>query len=190
MTRKTMLALLTQADTTLPDNVSGDISPADVRDMVKDIIDSFSPGYGAASNAAVTLVALGATPVVVPYATLLAQTVEYVVTVLAGTIQRLAGGLPTTVNRLSFYADVAAATGAEVQFSLYRNGLAVPGADTTVSGQGAGNFVQASFSIGLTSIDGADYTYEVRAAKITGAADNVGLSNARFIVELVPTIGI
>ena len=41
MTAKTAAALNTQADTDLPDNTTGDISPADVRGIIKDIIDSY-----------------------------------------------------------------------------------------------------------------------------------------------------
>jgi hypothetical protein len=190
MTRKTILALLAQADETLPDNDTGAITPAVLRDMVRDIVETFSPGYGAMSSVTLTMAALGTTPRAIPYQTLLAQTPEFVCVPAAGTIKRLAQGLPTTVNRVSFNADVAAPSGAEVAFALYRNGTAVPGAAMTLTGQGAGNYALASISGGFTTLDGADYTYEVRAAKISGAVDDVNLSNVRFVVEVVPTIGI
>jgi hypothetical protein len=189
MTRKTMLALIAQADATLEDNTTGAITAADVRNLIKDVIDSFAPGYGAAANPLVTLPALGITPQIVKYTQNLAQTPEYAMSLAAGTITRLAQGLPTTVNRVSFYADVAAPAGNEVVFSLFRNGVDIPGG-TTVSGQGAGNVSQAAFSVGTTSPDGADYTYDIRATKISGGADNVELSNVRFILESVPTLGI
>jgi hypothetical protein len=189
MTRKTMLALIAQADLTLADNITGDISAADVRSMVKDIIDSFAPGYGAASTASVVLPALGLPPQAVTYTTTLALTPEYTINLLTGEITRLAQGLPTTVNRVSFYADVAAPAGNEVVFSLQRNGITIPGG-TTVSGQGVGNFSQASFSVGTTSPDGANYAYRVVATKISGGADNVTLADVRFILESVPTLGI
>lgn len=187
--RKTMIALLAQADSTIEDNTTQQITAADVRTMIKDMIDSFSPGYGIASIATVTLTALGTTPVAVHYDTALAATPEYVLSLAAGTIKRKSQGLPSTVNRVSFYADVAAASGAEVMFSLYRDGVDIPGG-TTCSGQGAGNFVQGAFSISTTAEDALDHVYDVRASKITGAADNVALHNVRFIVELIPTIGI
>ena len=190
MTRKTMAALLAQADSTLPDNTTGAITPAVLRAMVKDIVDSFCPGYGAANSVSMTLAALGTTPRAVPYQSVLSQTAEFVVTAAAGTIKRLAQGLPTTVNRVSFYADVACASGAECTFALYRNGVVVPGVSMTVTGQGLGNYSLAAFAGGLTSLDGSDYTYEVRASKISGAADDVLLSNVRFVVEVVPTIGV
>src|SRR4249919_3941528 len=187
MTRKTMLALLAQADATIEDNVDGAITPADLRTMIKDVIDSFSPGYGAAGSAAAMVLAkLGATPVVVPYTTQLAATAEFVVNLAAGTIKRFAQGLPTTVNRVSFFADVGAASGSEIAFQLFRNGVAVPGAAMTVTADGASNFSLAAFTAGLTSLDGADYTYEVHASKISGAAEDVHLSNVRFVVEIVP----
>lgn len=189
MTRKTMLALLAQADATIEDNTAGNISAVDMRTMIKDVIDSFAPGYGILSADTTTLLALGITPQTVHYTTVLAQTPEYTVTAAAGTVTRLAQGLPTTVNRISFYADVATTTGNEVAFTLIRNGLTIPGG-TTVTGQGAGNVANASFSVGTTSPDGQDYTYAVHAAKINGAASDVILTNVRFILESVPTLGI
>jgi hypothetical protein len=189
MTRKTILALLEQATITFADNVTGNITAADMRGMFTDVIETFSPGYGIMSVDSLTLPALGITPKVITYNTILAQTQSYIATPMAGTITRLAEGLPTTVNRVSFYADVAAPTGDEIIFSLFRNGVDIPGG-TTCSGQGLGNFVQASFSTGTTTPDAANYTYDVRATKVTGGADDVQLSNVRFIFESVPTIGI
>jgi hypothetical protein len=190
MTRKTMLALLAEADANLPDNATHLITAAAVRSLIKDVVDSFSPGYGIVSNANLTLAALTAVPRVIPYVTTLAQTPEYVVGLGAGTVTRLAQGLPTTVNRISFYADMEAPAGNEVAFAVTRNGVAIPGG-VTVSGQGATNFVGVALSIGTTSPDGADYAYAVTAARITGGGTlNLVLANARLIVESVPTLGI
>jgi hypothetical protein len=190
MTRKTVLALLAQADTTLEDNIVGGITPADIRTMIKDVIESFSPGYGACINPSVTMATLGPTPVTIPYATKLAETKEFQVNLSAGQITRLALGLPTTVNRISFYVDVNAASGAEIEFTLCRNGTPITGGITTITAQGAGNFAQAVINTGTTTVDGQDYAYEVRIAKTSGSADNVQLINARFIIEVIPTIGI
>jgi len=189
MTRKTMLALLAQADADLPDNTTHLISAADVRQLIKDVVDSFAPGYGILSADTTTLVALGLPPQTVHYTTILSLTPEYTAVPASGTVTRLAQGLPTTVNRISFYCDVAAPTGNEVAFTLARNGVDIPGG-TTVSGQGLGNLSQASFSVGTTSSDALDHVYSIRASKISGGADNVDLSNIRFFVEYVPTIGI
>jgi hypothetical protein len=189
MPRLTINALRAQVGVLLPDNITQDISAADVRDMFKDTIDTYAPGYGALSQPLVVLPALGITPVIVPFAAVLAQTDDYVANAAGGTIQRLANGLPSTVNRVSFYADVAAPSGNEVVFSLFRDGVDIPGG-TTVSGQGAGNLSQAAFSVGTTAEDALDHIYTIRASKISGGADNVEVSNARFILEYVPTIGI
>jgi hypothetical protein len=180
---------MAQADATLPDNITQDITAADVRNMVKDFIDTVTPGYGILSSDTLTLVALGVAPQIVTYADVLAETAGYVVDPVLGTIERLAGGLPSTVNRISFNCDLAAPAGDEVVFSLFRDGVDIPGG-TTVSGQGLGNFVQAAFSVGTTAEDALDHTYTIRASKVTGGADNVELANVRFFVEYVPTIGI
>jgi hypothetical protein len=189
MSRKTMLALLAQADTTIEDNTTQAITAADVRNMIKDVVDSFCPGYGIASSATVTLTALGLTPVVIVYDTQLSATADYTIALAAGTITRLAHGLPSTVNRISFYADVSAPAGDEVVFSLHRDALDIPGG-VTVSGQGGGNIAQAALSIATSAEDALDHAYDIRATKTTGGADNVVLTNVRFIVEIIPTIGI
>lgn len=46
MTKKSRSALIAQANTTLPDNNSMEISPSDVRNMAKDIADSFVSNSG------------------------------------------------------------------------------------------------------------------------------------------------
>jgi hypothetical protein len=189
MTRKTIIALRTEADALLPDNTTGEISPADVRGVIKDIIDTFSPGYGILATETLTMAALGLTPRAIPYTETLALTPEYTAVLGTGAVTRLAQGLPTTVNRISFSADVAAPTGDEIVVSLFRDGIDIPGG-TTCSGQGIGNFVQAAFSIGTTSPGAADHVYDVRASKISGGADDVQFANVRFILEVVPTIGI
>jgi hypothetical protein len=189
MPYRTIIDLRAEVGAKFPDNTTGLITPVQVRDMFKDVIDTFAPGYGIASIDSLTLVALGITPQVVTYDTLLAETDTYSVDPALGAITRLARGLPSTVNRISFYADVSAPTGDEVVFSLFRDGIDIPGGGT-VSGQGLGNVIQVAFSISTTAEDNLDHTYDIRALKVTGGADNVELANVRFILEYVPTIGI
>ena len=189
MTRKTIAALLAQADATIEDNTTQAISAADVRNMIKDVIDTFSPGFGAVGNPTVTLTALGATPVVIPYAEMLAVTVEFTASLAAGTVRRNSQGLPSTNTRVTFYTDMATADGNEIVFSLYRDGANVPGG-TTASGRGIGNIVEASFEVINGSPIAGDPVYSVRASRITGAAADVTLSNVRLILEVVPTLGV
>lgn len=188
MTRKTMVALLAQADATLADNATQDISAADVRNLIKDFIDTMTPGFGAVGKDAHTLVALGVTPVVVPYDTLMAVTTEFTANLPAGTVTRNALGLPTVNTRITFFAGVTGPSGNEVSFTLQRDGVNVPGG-FTVSGMGATNPVQGSFEIINATPVAGNPVYRVMAAKINGAAANVDLSNVRFILEVVPTIG-
>jgi hypothetical protein len=189
MARKTMQALLAQADVTLPDNITQDISAADVRNLIKDFIDSMTPGFGAVGNELHTLVALGIPPQVVPYDTLLAVTVDFnSANIALGEVQRLALGLPSTNTRVTFYAGVAAPAGNEIVFTLFRDGVNVPGG-CTVSGQGIGNIVDGSFEIINGEPLGGNPIYKVMASKVSGAAADVELSQVRLILEVVPTIG-
>jgi len=189
MARRTVGALLTQADVTLADNLTGDISAADVRDLIKDAIDTFKPGFGAVSNDSVVLPLLFTTPTVIPYTTLLAVTVDFTATVALGTVRRNALGLPTVNNRISFYADVFAAAGADIAINLYRDGVQVPGG-ITVAGRGAATPTSCGFEILNATPIAGDPVYEIRAAKVSGAAANVGFNNVRFILEVIPTLGV
>jgi hypothetical protein len=189
MARNSILNLLAAAEAQLPDNTTGLITAGGVRQLLIDVIETFSPGYAIVSIDSLSLVALGITPQIIKYDIILAQTPEYFINPGAGEITRVAQGLPSTVNRISFYADLAAPTGDEVVFSLFRDGVDIPGG-STVSGQGLGNVVQAAFSVGNSGEDTLDHIYDVRATKVTGGADNVELANVRFILEYVPTIGI
>ncbi len=188
MPRRTIAALLTEATNNLPDNSSGQISPADIRDLVKNIADTFAPGYAAVARASLVLPALGLPPQVVTYDVNLIGTPDYVVNLAAGSVTRIAGTLNPTFNRVSFYTGVSAPNGNEVVLQLYRDGVAIPGG-VEVSAQGAGNIVAASFSLPSATTDGLDHVYDVRATKVSGGADNVTLTNARFIMEYIPTIG-
>jgi hypothetical protein len=189
MARRTIAALLAEATTNLPDNSTGLISPADIRDIVKNIADTFSPGYAAVSRGSLVLPALGLTPQVVTYDTNLIGTPDYAVDLVTGAITRLAGALNPTFNRVSFYTGVSAPNGNEVVFRLYRDGIAIPGG-VELSAQGNANIVAASFSLPSATSDGLDHAYDVRATKVSGGADNVTLTNARFILEYIPTIGV
>ncbi len=188
MPRQTINALLSQATVVLADNVTGDISAADVRDVLMDVIDTFKPGFGAVGHDSVVLPLLFTTPVVIPYSTQYAVTVDFSVTLAAGTVRRNALGLPTVNNRISFFADVFAPAGSDITLALFRDGVQVPGG-TTVAGRGAATPTSAGFEILSSTPVVGDPVYEVRAAKVSGAAANVGFNNVRFILEVIPTIG-
>lgn len=190
MARKTMFALTMQADITLADNTTGDIEAADVRNMIKDFIDTMTPGFGALGADLVTMVGLGATPVMIVMPNLMVITPDFTsFGPTSGQLRRNALGLPSTNTRVTFYAGVSCDTGNEIVFSLFRDGVDVPGG-TTVSGQGNTNIAEASFEIINAVPIAGDAVYEVRASKISGGIDDVELSNVRFILEVVPTIGI
>src|SRR5262245_42567029 len=122
MARKTITQLLAQADTTLADNTGGDITAFDVRAMVKDIIDTFKPCFGIASNASVVLPAVGTTPVPIPLGTLCLVTPDFAVDLPNGIISRHSIGLPNTTTRITFFTELACPDGNEIVLSLYRNG--------------------------------------------------------------------
>ena len=190
MARKTMFALKAQADATLPDNASHQITAAAVRTMIKDFIDTMTPGFGALGADIATLAGLGLTPVMVVLPNLMAITADFTsFGPTSGQLRRNALGLPSTNTRVTFYAGISCDTGNEIVFSLYRDGVNVPGG-CTISGQGATNIVEGSFEVINAVPVAGDPVYEVRASKISGGIDDVELTDVRLILEVVPTIGI
>lgn len=188
MPRKTIAALLLQADATLPDNNAQEISAMDVRVLIKDFLDSIAPGYAALSNSSLTISGLGVTPVPLTFQPPTLITPEFSVPNNVS-VTRLAQGLPSTVTRLTFNAALIAPNGDEVVFSLFRDGINVPGG-TTVSGRGGNNPTEVSFSALSAKQDGTDSVFSVRVSKISGGADDVDLDSLNLICEVVPSLGI
>lgn len=187
MPRKTMAALLAQAAATLPDNTTEEISPADVRLMVQDFVNSIKPGYAVLSNPTHTFPLLGGTPVLVPYTSVDLISAEDF-QAAAGIVTRLPNGLSSFVTRVNFAAEALGPSGAEFSAQLFVDGVQF-GTGTTITMAGAANFAPLSFSVLVPKATGANQTLEVRVAKISGAASDVDLADVRLICEVVPTLG-
>src|SRR5512139_1714072 len=91
MTIKSMNELLAQADATIEDNTTGNITPSDVRNLIKDLIDTLSPAYGAIGITTPVVFPLTATPTaLVPFDTNLANVAShYTNNLAAGQVTRL-----------------------------------------------------------------------------------------------------
>lgn len=187
MTRKAVSALLAQAAATIEDNVLGNITAADMRAMVVDIIDTLKPGYAAVTKATALLAQLGPTPVVVPLDTVLISTTEFQLLPVTSGVQRLGGGLPSVSNRITFSTAVDSANNAAIVFTLYRDGVAVAGSVTVVA-RGIGTGTLASFTTVNSTVGPGDPTFDVRASKPSGGLVDVTLLNTRLVVEIVPTL--
>ena len=179
MPRKSITELEAQATTDLPDNTSGAISPADVRQMFIDFLNAIRPAYGTLQKTTPQAISLGLTPVAFPYTTQNDSDPNQTNSSPAnGQIARLARGTST----INFTMDFECTAGRFVTFTLFKNGVATLWR-TTSNGGGAGNPV----GVAITAVDYADpaATYEVRASAEV-AATNTTLSNGAFILSVDP----
>lgn len=166
MTIKSCLELLAQADATIQDNTSGDITAAEVRALFKDIIDTFMPAYGVI-NCTSRVETLSATPAVLaPFTSVLnATTGYYTANLTNGSITRSRQGAAGCTDFLICDGAVEGPQNNLVNVSIFKNG-APTGFEASVTTQGAGRPVE--FNIAAIAYSDTDPTYDVRVSGDTG----------------------
>jgi hypothetical protein len=165
MTIKSILELLAQADATLPDNNTQAINAADVRDMVKNIVDTMSPGYGVARIVS-QAITLSPTPqTVLPFASTDATPGYFSANAAAGTLTRTLNGVAGSTVQTIVSGQVAGANGNEVTLTLYVDGAPTPFRQT-ISTSGAANRV--GFNIAALAYVTTDAVFDVRASAPAG----------------------
>ena len=178
MTRKTATQLLAQSASSFPDNSLGSITPALLRTMVNDFIDSVKPATCAiqltTASPALTTTDAGWTWT----STTLADSPEYTAPTLVGGIVNAA--LPCTVA-IDFTIDVAIAATRLVTFTLYVDGIITPWA-ISVQGSGATNPDSVTLSAFATSAN-ASPVFQIRAKVDTAATPT--LTNGAFLTRFV-----
>ena len=123
MARKDFTALLAQAAATLPDNTTGEISPADVRQMFTDMLDTLRPAYGvlATSLAGITKT-VNIAPLSLAWTDIARMdTPEYVISAANGSIGRPG---QSCSNRIVCSVDVYGGAGKLVTGTLFNKGTA------------------------------------------------------------------
>jgi hypothetical protein len=168
MTIKSINELLAQADATLPDNTLGEISAADVRTIIKDFLDTMSPGYGALRLATQTLTLAPTPPVVIaPMTQSVAATAGLFTNNLTnGSTTRTLNGVTGSTVQLIATGDIAGGNGNEVTITLYKNGTPTL-FKQTVTTSGAANRI--GFNIIGFDYTMVDATYDLRAAAPAGS---------------------
>lgn len=179
MARKSIAELIAQAIADFPDNVTGLITPAKLRQFCLDFLNAITPAYGLLTLTGPLTQVFGLTPALVVMQTAYdsdpAQTTS---TVPASTVARSERGTAT----INFSMDIETNNGRFITFTLFKNGVATTWR-ITGNGGGTGNPV----SVALTAIDYADpaATYDVRAtAEVAGTS--VTLTNGVFLVSIDP----
>jgi len=139
MARKSINELIAQATADFPDNVSGLITPAKLRQWALDFLNSISPAYGYLTKELPSAQTLGLTPALITFTTAYdsdpSQTTS---AVPASTITRAEKGTST----FQFSADLECQVGRFITFTLYKDGVATicctvaSGDVTTAAGAG------------------------------------------------------
>jgi hypothetical protein len=180
MARKSIDDLILQAQTTIEDNVTKNISAADVRTMFINFLQAIAPAYAYCS--------IGVTPHV--------QTVNVAPSLLTytdakasyptdanadaalGTINRLEHG----TNRITFSADLELAANRECVFTLYKDGQPT---SWNIKGSGSGSGRPASVNMVALDYATAAAAYTIR---VSADADgtSVSFNNSVFLAEVVP----
>lgn len=185
-TRYSITDLVTQANTTLPDNNTQDISPADVRTMVNNFLATMKPAFATMRRDTNVVIALNnVTPVVIqPWSIITNQSAPEAVANLNGTItkQITSLGNAAATDRITFYIGVSGAGGNDLTFTLYANGTPLD-VVARISTTGTTNIINVVLS-GLVTRT-VDTIYDVRAIS-TAAANNYTFSNGTFRIENVP----
>jgi hypothetical protein len=185
MTIKSLVELLAQADATLPDNVTQDITAADVRQMIKDFIDSITPGYGAFDLATQAITLNPTTPTLIgPGTTQLAATpAYYTVNLSAAQVTRLiaSAGAAGATDFVIGTGTVSGQNNNNVTVTLFRDGVATP-YTTSVTCSGANDNVGFNIA-GILYKAGADAVYELRA---TAPAGSYTFKTTNLIVQSQP----
>ena len=180
---KTLAALKSQAATDLLDNTTQLITPAKVRQMIVDFLDTFTPAYGAmsiTSGAGIAKTLDVATAVAVPWENVSADTTaEYTCNTATGTISR-AG---QTAARVNLSLEVYVATGRLVTLALVNNGTPTAWRFTAL-GQG----VSKPASVALTAVFRASSLSLQVMATADAAGTATTFKNGVVYVSNVPVI--
>jgi len=179
MPRKSITELTAQADATLPDNITGLITPAAVRNMIKDFLDCMRPSY----------MAVNLTTPLIKAATTVDSTfawqAQYSLASPDWTVA-LATGLITrsehSAMRITFGIDAIPAINVVATFTLYVDGVATPWAVANTS-PGVGDIQSQAMSAVVYSGE-ITPTIQIRVKLSTNG--NVTLQNGVLVCENIP----
>lgn len=181
MARKSINELLAQADATIEDNSIGAISPADVRNMIKDFLDTMRPSYAGMELLSVVKSVTATYDVIAPWATqLIANNAEWTTNLSGGTIVRSLNGVVGNSTRITLDIDVEGPNNNLTTFALFKNGTQTP-FEMSGTTLGAGRPVSLNFS-GIVYND-VNATFDLR---VKGDSAIFTLTNGLLILENVP----
>lgn len=179
MARKSFVQLATQLDVSFPDNISGAITPAVLRDYFNQIFEALRPSSAFITRIAPTVQVLGLTddPLVFDSG-FVSDVPDFSTTAGSGTISRLQQGS----TRLIFNATIEGPVNRTGVITLYENGI-VTNRRVSFTTTGAGNPVNVAGTIILTNNSLVDYQLRGRASNV---GTNFTFSNMILYADVLP----
>lgn len=170
MTIRSISELLVLADASFPDNNLELITPALLRNYVKDVVDTLATAYGVLQMTTPVVLALTTTPQVVkPFQSVLALTVGmFTADLLNGTLSRLLAGVPKTATIFQVDGDISASGGLDVELRLFKNGVATAFFQRVSASSLTNN---EPFTFAAYDVADADAVYDVRAKLLSGSGN-------------------
>lgn len=163
MPRKSCAELLQAVNQYIVDNDVGDITPGELRNILLDTIETFTPAYGAIQKTGPSVIALTGTPTLIgAYDVNVAENApEFVVDLVGGSVTRqlnnVAGATVQVIASGFFFGQ----NGVDVTVRVYKNGQPTPYFATVNS---FGNNNPVGFNIAGLTYDSADAEFDLRAS--------------------------
>jgi hypothetical protein len=179
MARKSFVQLQADLATAFPDNITGLITPAILRNYLNSFLEAIRPAYGLLSRTTPNVQTLQLTDTPVVFETgFVSDVPDYTTTPATGVINRLEAGTTT----VTFNCSVEGTAGRIVTVTLYKNSVATSWRGSATLG-GAGKPVE----IALTSLsyEGGAAAYQLQA-KCDTAGTSVTFSSMDALAQTVP----
>jgi hypothetical protein len=179
MPRKSMVQLQADLATSFPDNTTGLITPAVIREYFNSLIEAIRPAYASVSRTTPNVQTVGiAFDPFVGQSAAVSDIPDFAATAATTLIDRLEAG----TTRFSFNTSFECAAGRRVSAQLFKNGSGTLWASAS-TGNGTGDPANLEFS-GL-AYDSGSADYQIRVSCDT-AGTAVTFYDAVFLCESVP----
>jgi hypothetical protein len=168
MTIRSIMELITESNALFPDNNIGDITPAELRQFLKDFLDTVSPAYGAIQMLTESFTLNPTTYTkLAPFDNVIVATAGYfTANVVNGEVTRGLGSVPGSTLLFTINGFVTGSNGNDITVRLFKNGAQTPWV-ITVNAFGAANPV--GFNIAAFDYTDVDATYDIRAIAPNGS---------------------
>lgn len=179
MARDSFVQLAAQLLVSFPDNISGAITPAVLRDYFMKVFDTLRPASANINRVTSTLQVVNTVDAPLVFdAGFVSDVPDFVINPASGIITRLAAGS----TRLIFNATIEGPNGRTITVTLYKNGI-VTNRQASITLTGPGNPIAVSATVIDSDASLVDYQLRVKS-NIAGTNANFG--NMILYADVLP----